>query len=217
MYLTRLRGLLSFTLFMAAASSAFGSISYTGAFNFDDDAQLITFNLAAPTNVTFLTLSYAGGVNAQGQIIPRGGFDPVLSLFTGSSDPNGLLIGLNNDGGCGNVGTDSVTGACWDSYFQALLPIGSYTLVLTQSDNSAVGPTLGDGFSRTGQGNFTGPTFLGSPGSFIDANPNQRNGNWAVDILNVAAPVPEPASIGFAALGLFVILSRRFSKNGPNL
>jgi hypothetical protein len=128
-------------------------------------------------------------------MIARGGFDPVLSLFTGANDPAGLLIGASNDGTCPPLNKDAVTGACWDSLFDIPLNPGAYTLVLSQADNTALGPTLGDGFFRMGQGNFTGPAFLGMPGSFVDQNPNQRDSHWAVDILNVdsAAVVPEPS------------------------
>jgi PEP-CTERM motif len=188
-----------------------GTFSFAGAFGADDQKQSFILRLDAPATVTFVTLSYAGGTNAAGDLIGAGGFDPVLSLFTGAMDASGVNIGGNNDGGCGFVGTDLVTGACWDSYFDAVLPAGYYTLVLTQADNLPIGPTLGDGFLREGQGDFTGPMLLGSPGRFWDANLDQRDGHWAVDILNVAsaAAVPEPASFAAAAIGLLAVAALR--------
>ena len=189
------------------------NFSFQGSFSVDDQQQQVLFNLSGVTTVTLYTQGYAGGTNTLGNTIVRGGFDPILSLFQGTG-PAAVIINNSNDGGCPPVGQDSVTSACWDSYIQTTLPAGSYTLVLTQSDNGASGPTLGDGFSRDGQGNFTGPAFLGVPGSFIDANPNQRNGNWSVDLLNVnsasLAGVPEPGTLGVAGLALCVIgFSRR--------
>jgi len=197
------------SLFPASAAN----FSFEGNFAKDDDLQGFTLQVGAFSTVTFLTLSYAGGVNAAGSVIARGGFDPILSLFTGASDLSGVLIGSNNDGTCPPLNNDAVTGACWDSLFDIPLAPGTYTLVLSQADNVALGPTLGDGFFRMGQGNFTGPTFLGMPGSFVDQNPNQRDSHWAVDILNVqsAAVVPEPSLTLLVAIcaAVFTTASRR--------
>ncbi len=181
-------------VFLPPANAA--NFSFEGSFNSDDDLRVFTLNVAAPSTVTFLTLSYGGGVNADGAAIAGGGFDPILSLFTGANDPGGTQLASNNDGTCPPLNNDAVTGACWDSLIEIALGPGLYTLVLSQSDNVALGPALGDGFLRAGQGNFTGPAFLGVPGSFIDANPSQRDSRWAVDILNAesAAVVPEPAT-----------------------
>ena len=77
--------------------------------------------------------------------------------------------------------------------YHGILGAGSYTLALTADDNYANGPTYGDGFFRSGQGDFTGPTFRGLPGAFILADGSQRTPFWAVDILGVdAASVPPP-------------------------
>ncbi|HEY3439100.1 MAG TPA: DVUA0089 family protein [Paludibaculum sp.] len=188
------------------------SFSYTGNFRQDDNRQSFTFALNSPSTPTIVTLSYAGGTNAASQQISRGGFDPFVSLF----DSNGLLLGVQNDGGCPAVGQDSVTGACWDAFLTSPLPAGNYTVVLTEADNSPNGPSLADGFSRDGQGNFTGPAYLGQAGSFLDANPNQRTSAWALDILNVdraqIATVPEPASAGLFAGGCCLLLFVRRRK-----
>lgn len=195
-------------------TQAFGaSFSFTGTFSQDDNVQLFTFSLLAPGSVIVKTLGYAGGTNFVGSVIPDGGFDPILTVFTGTG-PTASLFNVSNDAGCGGgVNTDPVTNACWDSFLTlAGLPAGTYTLALTQSDNSANGPTLGDGFGRDGQGNFTGPAFLGGAGSFIDANPAQRTANWAVDILRAddatLVGIPEPGTIGFAAAGLALLIAR---------
>jgi hypothetical protein len=206
-----------FSIGVAAA----GNFSYTGAFSQDD--QLETFLFTAPSASTVVrTWSYAGGMNAAGQMILPGGFDPILSVFdaTGGLVASSLLVASNNDGA--GVDTDPATGNAFDSLLvlNALNPGGIYVLILSQNDNSANGPTYGDGFGRTGQGNFTAGAF-GCPGTdpFCDASPAQRNGQWAVDILGVetasditnAGAVPEPGTTLLLVTGLssLVLLGRR--------
>ena len=191
------------------------SFSFTGNFTQDDDLQFVSFTINNPSTVTITTLSYAGGMNAAGNIIARGGFDPIVSVFDSVGDP----VGTNNDGGCPAVGQDAVTNACWDSLLTAILNAGTYTVVLSQSDNTPIG-TLAEGFSRQGEGNFTGPTYLGAPGAFWDANPNQRTSAWALDILDVdtatISAIPEPATAlsltgALGVLGLLRLRARRSS------
>ena len=97
-------------------------------------------------------------------------------------------------------------------------------MILSQNDNLANGPTYGDGFGRSGQGNFTAGAF-GCPGTapFCDASPAQRNGHWAVDILGVgsatdvtnAGAVPEPGTTLLLVTGLtsLALLGRRKNKS----
>jgi uncharacterized protein (TIGR03437 family) len=171
------------------ASTVAGSLSYTGVFSQDTDQAEVFFNLQTAGNVVLRTFSYAGGVNGAGTTIPRGGFDPTLSLF----DSTGQLVAANQDGGCGLVAADAVTGMCWDSYMALSLPAGNYRLVVTQSANTANGPTLADGFhsfcSAADQNaanctqNFTpdpSPGIL--PAGFWDESRNQRVGSYAVDV-----------------------------------
>jgi hypothetical protein len=89
---------------------------------------------------------------------------------------------MNDDGPCGTVETDPTTLNCFDSYLSLDLGAGSYTVALTEYDNLANGPTLADSFSQVGNGDFTCPEFLGTPGAFCDVSPSQRNGAWALDI-----------------------------------
>jgi hypothetical protein len=169
--------------FLAGIASV-ADFSFTGTFSRDDQLQLFTFRVDTTSTVIMRTWSYAGGTNAAGQVIPRGGFDPFLSLF----DSSGTLIG-ENDNGTGFVATDPHTGAAFDSYLQmiSLVP-GTYTLVLTQSDNQPNDGTFADGFTRTGDPTFTS-MFACSNGQFCDISTDNRNGKWAVDIDNVAAIV----------------------------
>ena len=166
------------------------NFSFEGSFNSDDDLRVFTLNVANGAFDRYVSYPLVRGWSEcrDGAAIAGGGFDPILSLFTGANDPGGTQLASNNDGTCPPLNNDAVTGACWRYVDGIALGPGLYTLVLSQSDNVALGPTLGDGFLRAGQGNFTGPAFLGVPGSFIDANPSQRDSRWAVDILNADLP-----------------------------
>ena len=197
--------------------------SFVGSFAQDDSVQLFDFVVGATSNVTLRTWSYAGGVNAAGATIARGGFDPILALF----DSSGALINQNDDGGCGLVAAD-LTGACWDTFLSASLGAGTYTVSVMQFDNFAIGPNLANGFVRSGQGNFTPGLSNCAAGQnqFEDVSGSAdcgRDGHWAFDILNVNAAetrdggVPEPATwmmllLGFGAIG-FGMRNRKKRQN----
>ncbi|HZT30485.1 MAG TPA: DVUA0089 family protein [Bryobacteraceae bacterium] len=189
------------------------SFSYTGLFTQDDNIQLFSFAIGATAAVTIQTWSFAGGTNAASTVIPAGGFAPVLSLFDGTG--NVLATDKNdNSGTCGPRNVDPASGFCWDAYLNPTLSAGKYTVALTEDDNVPIGPTFGDGFSEQGNGNFTGPLFLGPVGdgkSFILADGEQRTPGWAVDIVGVdtASQIPEPAPAWLCAAGLVVALALR--------
>jgi hypothetical protein len=214
-------GILAFSLSIGVAAA--GNFSFTGTWTQDD--QLEIFQFTAPSAITLLrTWGYAGGTNINGQLISAGGFDPILSVFdaTGGLLSSSLLIDQNNDGA--GVATDGTTGSASDSLLllNALNPGGIYILILSQYDNFANGPTYGDGFGRSGQGNFT-PGAFGCAGTdpFCDASTAQRNGQWAVDISGVQSAsdisnpggsgIPEPGTILLLATGLtsLALLGRR--------
>ena len=187
---------------LSAASSDASAIDYSfsGTFTDDADVQLFDFSVGAESIVTLRTLSYAGGTNAAGTVIARGGFDPILALF----DHSGFLIDQNDDGGF-RVRGDTITGAHWDSYLRTVLDPGDYTVSIMQYANFARGPFLSNGF----QGPYTT--------HFRDNAGNLRDGHWAFDLLNVnaaaaiaansPASVPEPGTwlvlaVGLGSLGL---------------
>lgn len=169
----------------ACASAQAANVSFSGNLAGDNAVQLFTFTLAANSNVAVRTWSYAGGTNAAGTLIGAGGFDTVVSLFSGLGNA-ALLIGANDDGI--GVAIDPTTGDAFDSLLD-LSPLlaGTYTLALTQVANFANGPTLGDGFLGFGSAGFGG-----------------RSSAWALDIVGVssAAVIPEPATLALAMLGL---------------
>ena len=119
-----------------------------------NDVLQFNFTVTAELEITLRTYSYAGGTNAAGQTITSGGFDPILALFNAA----GLLIDQDDDGGS-NVPADPTTGSHYDTFLQALLPAGTYTVAVSAFSNFANGPTLADGFEGGGGLNGRTPDF----------------------------------------------------------
>jgi hypothetical protein len=192
----------TFLALLAFSAAAFADISYTGAFQADDDKFLTDFTLVSAMQITIRTWSFAGGTNAAGDVIAPGGFAPVLSLFDSAGNLLLLDSGGVAPGGCGPRSIDAATGFCLDAYINAFLSAGAYTTVLTQWDNTPNGPTLADGFLEDGNGNFTGGPFLLNAGAGF-----QRTGNWALDVPGTAITgVPEPQYAAFLAVLFLMIL-----------
>lgn len=185
--------------FPSLASAVPTDFSFTGTFGGDDDVQLFFFTADGASSVTLRTYGYAGGVQADGNVVSAGGFDPILSLF----DSTGSLIAENDDG----FGpADPSTGASFDAEFSQVLAAGSYAVAISQYDNFAIGPDLSDGFALTGDPFFT--AFNGcSNGQFCDVSGvspfDNRTNEWALDILNVeTAVIPEPSTGLLVLMGL---------------
>jgi len=181
------------------------NVSFSGTFTADDDVSLFSFSVGTASTVTLRSYSYAGGTNAGGTVIPRGGFDPVLSLF----DSTGALIAFNDDdlSSPPKVGIDLVTGERLDSFLTIALSPGTYTVAITESDNLPNGPTLADGFFEQGNGNFTA-IFGCAAGSFCDFTGDSRTHGFAFDVLNIdtSANVAEPSSLAMLSTGLGLAL-----------
>jgi len=190
-------GAIALSLTMAAPAPArAGGMSFTGMFTVDNDVEEQTFTIDSTSDVTIRTWSFLGGTNYVGQVIPAGGFDPIVTLF----DPSGNLIGYNDD-------INTSTGQ-WDSLLsvQGLAP-GTYTVALTQWNNFAAGPNLSNGFEQDGSANsnftVTDTAYFplsGDTGYFWDNAGVERNGNWAMDIVTTSS-IPEPSSLLLGGIG----------------
>ena len=212
-------------------------LSYTGTFNTSEDVFTTTFTLTATDTVTFQTWGFGGGINAAGTTIVAGGFDPLITLFSGTGPSATIVVDgsgnpladadtlsnapwsyVSNCGPAGlvNIGGDNV---CGDVFMQTLLAAGTYTLVLTDANYvpyAVYDPTipLSGGFSDlTGGGFQTCNT---------DAVSNitsciTPNGNYAVDIVglpsDLTSPIPEPSPLSLLCIGLAVLASAQLLNN----
>lgn len=207
-WITKL-ALVAAAAFSTSALAVPTNFSFTGNFSQDDEVLLFDFTVALPSVVTLRTWSFAGGTNAEGGTVERGGFDPILTLY----DEQGAKLFEDDDG---SLAIDPVTGLSWDSFISETLGQGRYRLVLAQYNNFGPDRLNGDFYPRTGQGNFTG-TDCDAPGkSFLLLNVGclERAGHWALDIIGVeqAIRVPEPAGVGLLGLGLLGIAGLRRHK-----
>jgi hypothetical protein len=201
---------------------------FTGTLTTPESVFETTFALPASSTVTFQTWGFGGGTNAGGEVIPAGGFDPLISLFAGpvatatmyvdgSANPLADADNLLNPpwsyvGNCPPAGTVAIgsDNDCGDDFMQVLLPVGTYTLVMTDAnyipnaiyDNGA----LSEGFT-----DFTAGVFQTcDPVSNACIAPN---GSYAVDITSTSGFTPEPGAWSLMAAGLAALVGlKQFRK-----
>ena len=180
----------------ALAWQAAGAVTFTSSGNFarDDQVAFIPITLDATNLLSVTSLGYAGGFEAGGAAVPRGGFDTMLFLYNSA----GTLLAQSDDGI--GVPTDPTTGLASDASFSIGLGAGAYTLAVTQYDNFALGD-LSAGFSRTGSGNFT-PALNGCTAmAFCDTSGAARTAHYAINV----SVVPEPSMVALMLAGLAAI------------
>ena len=150
---------------------ATNSLSVTGAPSSPEAVFEQTFTLSTTSNLRIVTWSFGGGTNAAGQVIPPGGFDPLVALFSGPPATASIFLNGGNPAGdadtlsnfVGNcppagtviIGTGVGTVVCGDDALVLTnVPAGTYTLVVSDANNVpfAVDPgppvstLLSDGF-----------------------------------------------------------------------
>jgi len=143
---------LAVCLLPAIASGQVSSLSYTGTLNNPRSVFEVTFKLTASDTVTIKTFGFGGGTNGASQVIPAGGFDPLIALFDGPIATATMHVGgqgnpvadadnLANEpwsfnGNCPAAGTVNI-GAnhdCGDVKIQVALVAGTYTLLLSDAN-----------------------------------------------------------------------------------
>jgi hypothetical protein len=109
-------------LFSCAAPGFAAGISFTGAFNHDNDVQLFDFNLISDALVTLRTLGYGGGTNVAGKTILPGGCEPILQIYTSGGSAVGGEINPGPEGGsCApRVPDPNRNNFCQDAYAPGL-------------------------------------------------------------------------------------------------
>ena len=117
-------------------------------------------------------------IQADGTPVSAGGFDPVVEVF----DAQGSRVDDNDDGTDVEVATDPLTDSALDVSLASTLTAGTYTVVIIQYDNHAIGPTLAESVARRGMPAFTS-AFHCSNGRFCDQAGYDRTSFWAFDIL----------------------------------
>jgi hypothetical protein len=193
------------------------SVSFTGTLATPESVFETTFTVPSSDTVAFETWGFGGGTNAGGQVIPSGGFDPLIALFSGpvttatidvdgSGNPLADADNLLNPpwsyvGNCPPAGTVAIgsDNDCGDDFMQVVLAAGTYTLVLTDAnyipnaiyDNGA----LSEGFTDL------------TAGVFQTCDPVSNacittNGNYAVDITSTSVLTPEPGALWLTAFGV---------------
>jgi hypothetical protein len=179
------------------------NVSFTGAFTTDDQMAIFSF-VASAASPIINTTSHA-----------TGGFMPDLALF-GPDTSLKAGTGLLGEDANGTMDAQIDTAASLIS----IIAGDMYWVVLTVHDNSANGPTFGDGFHEAGNGNFSDAAF-GCFGTAPFCDPlslSNDTGNWALNIDNVASAtqlstVPEPATFLMLGTVLAGVLAARRLKS----
>ena len=78
----------------AAAMAAPTNYSFAGSFATDDEVQMFNFTANGSSTVALISYGYAGGTQANANVVVRGGFDPILALFNTTT---GAYVGQNDD------------------------------------------------------------------------------------------------------------------------
>jgi hypothetical protein len=217
-------------VFFAAQVACASTVSYTGSLASPEDSTTqITVTMATAGTLGLQTWGFGGGTNAADNVIPAGGFDSFVGVFSGTGDSATYIDGASDilgsyGAGCPPAGTVTIgKGAvCGDITLSESLAAGTYTVLLTDAGyipaaTFGAGTTLGDGFFDLTPGVFQTCNVVGSDTTCITPT-----ADWALDIStpdSAPPPVPEPAGLwlfgipliawGAASQRRLVIIKRR--------
>ena len=68
------------------------AVSYTGALATPTNIFDQSFTIPNASMVTIQTYGFGGGTNAAGVVIPPGGFDPIVALFSGNASSSATIL-----------------------------------------------------------------------------------------------------------------------------
>jgi hypothetical protein len=227
--------LLAFAFLLLARPVFPSSLSFTGSLAGPTTPFELTFYLSAPSSVAIQTWSFGGGTNAAGHLIGAGGFDPMVSLFSGPAATASIItlygdpaadadtlssansfVGNCPPAGTVTIGTGTGSDVCGDDFlYLPTLGAGVYTLVLTDANYVPLavnpGPNGGSSLLSDGFTDLTGGVFQTcnqtSDGYFCIT----PTSNYAVDIVapnGKLSTTPEPASLALLASGLLALAPR---------
>jgi hypothetical protein len=207
--------------------TAGGAISCIGILDIPETFFEKTFTISGlgPSTITIQTYGFGGGMNAAGMVVPAGGFDALVALF--SAAPEMILTDVGGNpiasvpgstqffAGCPPAGTRSIGGGpqCGDNRLSVSLMPGTYNLVLSDanyvpfavSPGPPISQALSDGFADLTSGVFQTCT---PTGDCVN-----DTGNFAVDILSSApAAVPEPTTVWLLGSAVALMAWKRREK-----
>lgn len=196
-------GLIVFGMIGVASAEDF---DFVGTFDYHNDVLLINFTTTETSTVTLFSSSWLDG---------NQGFDPMLGLW----DDTGALIEFQDDGhNIGSTLSNSVLydHGNWDSYYDASVDAGSYTVSLTTYPNWNIGDSLSLGFD------YDSDTPIPIASWDQPANGFQT-GDYAFHVINASTaeipgtpdppnPVPEPATMLLFGTGLVGLIGSRLRR-----
>ena len=235
--LVLLAGLVGTPQVARASTIASTFLSFTGSLATSSTDFEQSFSLSAPSTLTIQTWGFGGGTNAAGTLIPAGGFDSLVALYSGMGPSASIVLSGGNPAasadtlsifapncppaGMVTIGAGAGSSVCGDNNLVlATLAAGTYTLQLTDANYipQAVNPgppgasLISDGFT-----DLTGGVFqtcnTTTDGTTTCITPTS---NYAVDIVAptaVLTAVPEPGSLMLLLGGITMVSWRRRAKS----